>query len=101
MGKKGIRKKEIKQAQYGNISAQNENQWDDINNNKAVIIENIDNETRYADDIMICVARLCHTKEAKILYKIITGIDIKKVAAKNKKIYINVFLKIETQKQKV
>ena len=35
----------MKQAQYGNISAQNENRWDDINNNKAVIIENIDDKT--------------------------------------------------------
>ena len=31
---------------------------------------------------MICVARLCHTKEAKILYKIITGIDITKSRSK-------------------
>ena len=35
----------MKQAQYGNISTQNKNRWDDINNNKAVIIENIDDET--------------------------------------------------------
>ena len=44
-GKKEYEKKGMKQAQYGNISTQNENRWDDINNNKAVIIENIDDET--------------------------------------------------------
>ena len=45
LGYGGSVKKGMKQAQYGNISTQNENQGDDINNNKAVIIENIDDET--------------------------------------------------------